>query len=70
MAEDQEPTSPGADAVFIGWQPSGFGEPIAIYNVTAEGHPANGSTVTARTLRKMSLRIPEDTPPVGQPKPL
>jgi hypothetical protein len=51
------------DAVFIGWQPIRSGEPIALYNITAAGHPSNGSTVTDKTLMKLNLQIPGTPPP-------
>lgn len=49
------------DAVFLGWQYTLSGVAVALYNVTAIGHPSHGSTVTDRSLRRMGLRTP-DTP--------
>jgi hypothetical protein len=46
------------DAVFIGWQRTSWGETFPLYNVKAANHPANGSTVTEKSLRRLHLRIP------------
>jgi hypothetical protein len=50
------------DAEFKGWQSTGSGEVFALYNIKAAGHPAAGSTVTDKTLRKLNLQVP-DAPP-------
>jgi hypothetical protein len=47
------------DAVFIGWQEIQTGDVVALYCVTAAGHPSYGSTVSAKTLDKLNLRIPQ-----------
>lgn len=54
------------DAVFIGWQVLRNGGKIALYNVTAKGHPLHGSTVTDRTLREHNLWVPQSS---GQEEP-
>jgi hypothetical protein len=46
------------DAVFVGWQVTQLGSPIALYNITAADHQLNGSTVSEDTLRRLHLRIP------------
>jgi hypothetical protein len=51
------------DAVFLGWQLIRSGDPIALYNITAVGHPSHGSTVTDKTLMKLNLQIPGTPPP-------
>ena len=53
----------GEDAVFMGWQTTRVGGPLALYNITAEGHPSFGSTVTGKSLRKLNLEIPITPPP-------
>jgi hypothetical protein len=50
-----------ADAIFIGWQETSWGEVLALYNITVTGHPSYGSTVTDTELRKMHLRIPKSS---------
>jgi hypothetical protein len=47
------------DAEFKGWQKTGSGEVFPLYNITAAGHPARGSTVTGTTLHKLNLRVPD-----------
>lgn len=49
----------GEAVVFLGWQKTGSGEEIALYNVTDENHPLYGSTVTDRTLREHDLPVPQ-----------
>jgi hypothetical protein len=51
-----------SDAVFIGWQQTPWGAPIALYNIIAVGHPSFGSTVLEATLRKFHLKIPRIPP--------
>ena len=53
---------PELDAVFAGWQETGSGDTFALYTIVAHASPFRGSTVSASTLRKMHLRVPE-TPP-------
>jgi hypothetical protein len=48
-----------SDAVFLGWQETLSGEVIALYNITADGHPSYGSTVTDRILFELNLQIPK-----------
>ncbi len=57
--------SQGEDAVFKGWQKTGAGEVFALFNITAPGHPALGSTVTDKTLHKLHLQVPNAPLPVG-----
>jgi hypothetical protein len=47
------------DAVFMGWQTAGGGKAVALYNVTAAGHPSFGSTVTEKSLLKLNLQVPQ-----------
>ncbi len=60
--------SQGEDAVFKGWQKTGSGEVFALFNITAPGHPALGSTVTDKTLHKLHLQVPDAPLPVGSMK--
>ena len=53
------------DAVFKGWQKTGSGEVFALFNITAPGHPAHGSTVTDKTLLKLHLHVPDAPAPEG-----
>jgi len=46
--------------VFLGWQETIAGQKVALYNVTAEGHPLYGSTVSDKTLREHSLPVPQE----------
>jgi hypothetical protein len=54
----QPPGDPSGDAVFIGWQGNASGVVFALYEITAAGHPALGSTVSEKGLRKLRLRVP------------
>jgi len=47
------------DAVFMGWQRMESGELLALYNVTATGHPSLGSTVTDKSLLELNLQVPQ-----------
>lgn len=47
-----------SDAVFLGWQQTPWGKPMALYNITALGHPSYGSTVLEETLQKFQLQVP------------
>jgi len=47
------------DAVFVGWQALQSGLHVALYNITAAGHPSLGSTVTEDGLLKLNLQIPQ-----------
>jgi hypothetical protein len=65
MFKDENPTalalpqsSRNEDAVFMGWQRLRSGEVLALYNVTAAGHPSFGSTVTDKGLRNLNLQVP------------
>ena len=53
---------PELDAVFAGWQETGSGDTFALYTIVAHANPFRGSTVSASTLQKLHLRVP-DTPP-------
>jgi len=46
------------DATFLGWQKDLTGNFMALYNITAAGHPSYGSTVTEQSLKEMNLRVP------------
>jgi hypothetical protein len=48
-----------SDAVFVGWQELYSGDICALYTIIAAGHPSCGSTVTEKTLIKLSLKIPK-----------
>ena len=50
------------DAVFAGWQKAKSGRAMALYTITASGHPSLGSTVSRDSLRRLHLGIPW-TPP-------
>jgi hypothetical protein len=65
MFKDQNPTVRilaqsirNEDAIFIGWQRLRPGKVLAVYNITAAGHPSLGSTVTDNDLRKLNLQVP------------
>ncbi len=47
------------DAEFLGWQKLGGGVAVALYVITAAGHPLLGSTVSGKTLDALNLKIPE-----------
>jgi phage/plasmid-like protein (TIGR03299 family) len=51
------------DAVFIGWQNSLSGEIFPMFNITAQDHPFNHSTVSEKTLCKLNLRVPQTQSP-------
>ncbi|MEJ2049469.1 MAG: hypothetical protein P8Y60_06445 [Calditrichota bacterium] len=54
----KESSAPNPDAVYLGMQQTLSGDAIPLYNITAEGHPSCGSTVSAKTLQKLNLCIP------------
>jgi hypothetical protein len=56
------PNTSDSDAIFLGWQETSSGTPLALYNVTAVDHPSYGSTVSRATLRKLKLHIPKAGP--------
>ena len=58
----------GEDAVFMGWQETRVGEPFALFNITAEGHPSFGSTVAEKSLRELDLQVPGAPLPQGSVK--
>ena len=60
MFNDMSPTiwkmpqsAPTEDAIFSGWQKTKSGKSLALYTITALGHPSLGSTVTDVTLLKL-----------------
>ena len=62
MSKRTNQSVPNSDAVFLGWQQIPWGRPLALYNITAAGHPLYGSTVTEDTLRKFNIQIPQIPP--------
>lgn len=50
------------DAAFNGWQPSPWGEDVALYDVIVPDHPFYGSTLTAQELRLLHLAVPAAMP--------
>ena len=59
MAKRSNRSGTKSEAVFIGWQEGLGGTRLALFNVTAEDHPSNGSTVCEPTLRKLDIQVPE-----------
>ena len=59
MAKRSNRSGTKSEAVFIGWQEGPGGTRLALFNVTAEDHPSNGSTVCEPTLRKLDIQVPE-----------
>jgi hypothetical protein len=59
MAKRSDRSVAKSDAVFIGWQNSSNDAGLALFNVTADGHPLHGSTVSEPTLHKHGLQVPE-----------
>jgi len=64
---DSKTSASKADAEFIGWQFTSWGEAFPLYNITVAGHPQDGSTLTLRELRRLHLRIPR-TPSRPEPQ--
>jgi len=62
MSEHTNQSDSNSDAKFLGWQKTKSGETVALYNVTASGHPSCGSTVSEKSLQQMNLQIPEIPP--------
>ncbi len=58
MAKRSNRSGSKAKAVFIGWQEGLEGTRLALFNITADGHPSNGSTVCETTLRELDLQDP------------
>ena len=52
-----------ADAKFLGWVRTPWNTCFALYNVTIANHPSFGSTMTAKGLSHLNLRIPETPHP-------
>jgi hypothetical protein len=59
MSEHTNPSSSDSDAKFLGWQKTGWGDVVALYNVTAADHPSFGSTLTEKSLQRLNLQIPD-----------
>lgn len=47
------------DAKYIGAQKRPDGTELPLFNITKEGHPQKGSTVSEKTLTKLGLKVPE-----------
>ena len=62
MSKNTNQSIRNSDAVFLGWQQTPWGTPMALFNITARGHPSYGSTVSEDTLRKFHLQIPQILP--------
>ncbi len=58
MAKRSNRSVTKSDAVFVGWQEGREGTRLALFNITVEDHPSNGSTVCEPTLRKLDLQVP------------
>jgi hypothetical protein len=58
MAKRSNRSRTKSEAVFIGWQEGLVGTRLALFNITADGHPSNGSTVGENTLRKLDIQVP------------
>lgn len=58
MSARTNPFPSASDATFLGWQENPLGEDFALFNIIAPGHPSYGSTVSARELERLHLRIP------------
>jgi len=65
VPEETNPSGTDSDAKFLGWQETGSGGMFAFYNITAANHPSFGSTVTEKSLQKLSLKIPDTPLPRG-----
>jgi hypothetical protein len=63
ISEHNNQSDSNSDAKFLGWQRTMSGEAVALYNITASGHPSCGSTVSEKSLEKMNLQVPETPPP-------
>jgi hypothetical protein len=50
----------------MGWQKMESGELLALYNITAAGHPSLGSTVTDKSLLELNLQVPQTPLRPGQ----
>ncbi len=57
------------DAKYIGMQERPDGTKFPLFNITKEGHPRQGSTVSAETLKKLNLNVPEVPKPEVTQKP-
>ncbi len=58
MAKRSNRSDTKSEAVFIGWQEGLGGTRLALFNITADGHPASGSTVSETTLRELDIQVP------------
>jgi len=68
MTQSLQQSTQNEDAEFKGWQKTGSGDVIPLYNITAAGHPSRGSTVTDKTLHKLNLHVPGAPLPEGPVK--
>jgi hypothetical protein len=58
MAKRSNRSGKKSKAIFIGWQKGLVDTPLALFNITADGHPSNGSTVCETTLREFDIQVP------------
>ena len=58
MAKRSNRSGTKSEAIFIGWQEGLVGTRLALFNITADGHPSKGSTVCETTLRKLDIQVP------------
>jgi phage/plasmid-like protein (TIGR03299 family) len=63
MPERTDPPASDSDARFLGWQVTASGGCVPLFNITATQHPSYRSTVSAVTLRRLHLRVPETPSP-------
>ncbi len=59
----------GSDANFFGWQEKSSGEIFPLFNITIADHPYYQSTVSAETLRRLHLRVPQALSPYSDTAP-
>jgi len=59
----------GSDANFFGWQEKSSGEIFPLFNITIADHPYYQSTVSAETLLRLNLRIPQALSPYSDTAP-
>ena len=58
LAEGTPDVNCAYDAKFYGWQPTGKGHSVPLYNVNKPGHPYHNSTVSIQTLDREGLTYP------------
>jgi hypothetical protein len=49
-------------AEFLGYQKVRGGQPFPLFNINIPGHPLNGSTVSAQTLMRLGIPVPQAPP--------